>query len=79
MAFAVCVIFSRMTTTELELKTRRFAAKMSDKQVASLHEIIEDILDARAVERSLAGKGGKTVSWKVVEADLVKRLGLKFE
>ncbi|MDR1145493.1 MAG: hypothetical protein LBK71_05085 [Verrucomicrobiales bacterium] len=66
-----------MTTTELELKTRRFTARMSDQQVARLHEVIEDILDERAFDRSAAGNF-KSVPGEEVEARLIKKFGPKF-
>ena len=62
-----------MTTTELELKTKRFTAKLNNRQVAKLHEIIEDILDARAVDnfrkRRDAGKA-RLIPMAELEAEL---------
>jgi hypothetical protein len=74
---AGCAKVFRMTTSELELKTKRFTARMSDKQLAKLHEIIEDIFDTRAVkdfrERRAKGKV-KLTPMTEVEAEL-KALG----
>ncbi|MDR1144527.1 MAG: hypothetical protein LBK71_00105 [Verrucomicrobiales bacterium] len=70
-----------MTATELELKAKRFTAKMNDKQLGRLHEIIEDIRDVRAYDHArkrLAASDGKTVPWETVKARLGKKFGLKF-
>jgi hypothetical protein len=67
-----------MTVTELELKARRFAAKMSDKELDKLIGIIEDIRDARAIERSLA-KRQPSVSGEDMETYLARKFGSKFK
>jgi hypothetical protein len=71
-----CDIIFRMTASELELKTRRFTAKMSDKELDKLIGIIEDIRDARSIERSLAG-GFKTTPWEEIRDELDQRFGIK--
>jgi hypothetical protein len=40
-----------MTATELELKTNRFTAKLADEDLDRLPAILEDILDAREIDR----------------------------
>ena len=66
-----------MTATELELKARRFTAKMNNRELDKLIGIIEDIRDVRAVERSIAGKF-RSVPGEEVEARLIKKFGPKF-
>jgi hypothetical protein len=64
--------------SKLETKSRHFTAKMSDRELEKLIGIIEDILDERAIDRSLAGKY-PSVPGEKVEAYLTKKFGLKFE
>jgi predicted DNA-binding protein len=42
-----------MTNSEIEVKTRRFAAGMSDRQLCRVRETIEDIRDAMLVDCAL--------------------------
>jgi predicted DNA-binding protein len=62
-----------MTSFEIERKTRRFAARMTDRQLRKVQETIEDIRDARLIDSTLerirAGKE-RTFSHQEVKAML---------
>ncbi|MDR1144525.1 MAG: hypothetical protein LBK71_00095 [Verrucomicrobiales bacterium] len=58
-----------MTTSELELKARRFTARMNRRQLCKLHEIIEDFIDGRDIDRIRARKE-KLIPHKEVKAML---------
>ena len=67
-----------MTASELELKTKRFTAKLNDKQLAKVHEIIEDIRDVRAYDRArkeLNAGRAKLMTHEEVKAMLDKKFG----
>ena len=65
-----------MTASQLELKVNRLTAKMTRKQLCKVHELIEEMIDARDIDRVMKDmKSGKT-KW-VSHEDAKAMLGLK--
>jgi hypothetical protein len=64
-----------MTTSELELKTRRFAARMNDKELSKAQEILDDIRLIRRAD-AISAQKNKLVPWEVIKARLDQRFGI---
>jgi hypothetical protein len=64
-----------MTTSELELKTRRFTAKLNDRELKKTIALIEEVLDERTFDRSVAGRLPSR-PWTEIRAELDKKFGL---
>jgi hypothetical protein len=64
-------------TTALKKESSRLD-KYSDRELVALIGIIEDIIDIRALDRSIAGNF-KSTPWEKIEARLCKKFGITFD
>jgi hypothetical protein len=66
---------AHMSTAELELKTQNFAKKFDDRQLKRIIGFIEDILDVRTYDRSVAGNF-PSKPWEDIRAELDQKFGI---